>query len=89
MADRRMNMAETIFDGYRLRPTSLHIFFAAPQTGEQIGRLAIEQMTTVQFGGDLDGQPHPLPGGFDPRLIRDGAQKIATQADKSLHSIVQ
>ena len=34
MADRRMDMAETILDRHRLRPTSLHILFAAAQAGE-------------------------------------------------------
>ena len=46
-------------------------------------------MATVQFGGDLDGQAHPLPGGLDPRLVRDGAQEIAAQTDKGLHRLIQ
>ena len=80
-----MNRAQAVFHRHHLRLARQQIHFAAPQAGQEIGDLAIDQMTAIELGGDLNRQPHARPGLLHRPLFRDRPQEVAAKSDKSGH----
>ena len=84
-SDRTLDATEGVLHGHRLRTAGLHVLFGAAAAGQQVGRLAVDEMTVIELGGDLHRQVHLDPGRFHGRSLGNGADKIAAEPEERLH----
>lgn len=60
-----------------MRAALLHILLDAAEAGEEVGRLAREQMIAVELSRDLHREVEVGPGRFHPGRLWHSAQEIA------------
>src|SRR3569833_169661 len=79
-----MHAPGAVLRSYRLRDASLSVDLQPAQAGQQITDLAMNEVTAVQLGRDVDGQPQTPPRGLYAASVWHGANEIASQAHKRL-----
>src|SRR3954451_15092582 len=84
-AERAVDAARAVLDGYRLRAARLLIQLDPANARQQISDLAVDQVAAIELGGDLHRKPQLSPGGFHAAPVGDGSGKSAAETDKRVY----
>src|ERR1700761_5706259 len=84
-----MHVPGAVFGSDRLGARSLVVQLDTAETGQQIGALAVNQMASIELGGNLHGQIQPTPGLLEQSGLGNCTNEITAQPDEGADTSIE